>query len=176
MRVHRGLVGCLLVAWGIQLPCALFAQTIVPRASDQQVAVQGQVLAPHVVPAQVFPRHIVYWGTEQAATLVQGSLTRYAQPFTQGQDLLPSGGTVTSAVASDRQHLQSQAAYEAQQMAARSYKGHVRGTIAGVRFCGVGWSSSSPNAPTCSPAKGMTLVADAVARGRDGWYRVRYWR
>ncbi|MEZ6075682.1 MAG: hypothetical protein R3C56_08390 [Pirellulaceae bacterium] len=40
----------------------------------------------------------------------------------------------------------------------------------------MGWSSSSSNAPTCTPSGGMTLVADAVARGADGWYRVRYWR
>jgi hypothetical protein len=71
---------------------------------------------------------------------------------------------------------QAQAQMEAQQMAARRYKGHVRGTVAGVRFSGVGWSSSSPNAPTCTPGNGMRLVADAVARGSDGWYRVRYWR
>lgn len=71
---------------------------------------------------------------------------------------------------------QAQAQSEAAMMAARNYKGHVRGTIAGVGFCGVGWSSSSPNAPTCSPGNGRTLIADAVARGSDGWYRVRYWR
>lgn len=71
---------------------------------------------------------------------------------------------------------QAQAQAEAQMMASRMFKGHVRGTIPGVRFAGVGWSSSSPNANTCTPGSGMTLVADAVARGRDGWYRVRYWR
>jgi len=71
---------------------------------------------------------------------------------------------------------QAQAQYEAQQMASRRYKGHVRGTIPGVNFCGVGWSSSSPNAPTCRPSRSMTLVADATVRGSDGWYRVRYWR
>lgn len=71
---------------------------------------------------------------------------------------------------------QAQAQAEAQMMASRRFKGHVRGTIPGVRFCGVGWSSSSRNAPTCTPRSGMTLVADAVARGADGWYRVRYWR
>ena len=72
--------------------------------------------------------------------------------------------------------LQAEAQSEAAAMASRGYKGHVRGTISGVRFCGVGWSSSSSNAPTCTPGGGMTLVADAVARGADGWYRVRYWR
>lgn len=71
---------------------------------------------------------------------------------------------------------QAQAQYEAQQMASRRYKGHIRGTIPGVSFCGVGWSSSSPNAPTCRPSRSMTLVADATVRGTDGWYRVRYWR
>ncbi|MEM8733537.1 MAG: hypothetical protein AAGG44_04925 [Planctomycetota bacterium] len=72
--------------------------------------------------------------------------------------------------------LQAQAQAEAQMMASRMYKGHVRGTVPGVRFSGVGFSSSSSRAPTCTPRSGMTLVADAVARGRDGWYRVRYWR
>lgn len=71
---------------------------------------------------------------------------------------------------------QAQAQSEAQTMASRGYKGHVRGTVPGVNFCGVGWSSSTSNAPTCTPSRGMTLVADAVARGADGWYRVRYWR
>lgn len=80
--------------------------------------------------------------------------------------------TTTTAVSS----YQAQAQAEAQQMASRNFKGHVRGTIAGVNFCGVGWSSSSANAPTCTPSRAMTLVADAVARGADGWYRVRYWR
>lgn len=82
--------------------------------------------------------------------------------------------TQTSTVA--RGGLQAEAQWEAAQMASRGVKGHVRGTIAGVRFSGVGWSSSSSNAPTCRPGPGMQLVADAVARGRDGWYRVRYWR
>lgn len=71
---------------------------------------------------------------------------------------------------------QAQAQAEAQRMASRMYKGHVQGTVPGVRFSGVGWSSSSSNASTCTPGGGMTLVADAVARGADGWYRVRYWR
>lgn len=71
---------------------------------------------------------------------------------------------------------QAQAQAEAQTMASRQYKGHVQGTLPGVSFCGVGWSSSSSSAPTCSPGNGMTLLADAVARGSDGWYRVRYWR
>ncbi len=73
-------------------------------------------------------------------------------------------------------NFQSQAQAEAQAMASRNFKGHVQGTVPGVGFCGVGWSSSSPNAPTCTPSTGMSLVADATARGADGWYRVRYWR
>ncbi|GIW97341.1 MAG: hypothetical protein KatS3mg111_0674 [Pirellulaceae bacterium] len=71
---------------------------------------------------------------------------------------------------------QVEAEYEARQMATRRFKGHLRGPIAGVRFCGVGWSSHSPTPPTCTPGSGMTLVADAIVRGSDGWYRVRYWR
>lgn len=80
------------------------------------------------------------------------------------------------AVASNASGFQAQAQAEAQAMAARNFKGHVQGTVPGVGFCGVGWSSSSSNAPTCTPSSNMTLVADASARGADGWYRVRYWR
>lgn len=72
--------------------------------------------------------------------------------------------------------LQAEAESEAAQMAASRRKGHIRGVIRGVAFCGVGWSSSSPNAPTCTPGRGMTLVADATVRGADGFYRVRYWQ
>ncbi|RMF43805.1 MAG: hypothetical protein D6753_04225 [Planctomycetota bacterium] len=88
----------------------------------------------------------------------------------------PNCGRVHHVSTNPKSHYQAEAEYEAQQMAARGYKGHIRGTIAGVRFCGVGWSSHSPSPPTCTPGSAMTLVADAVVRGRDGWYRVRYWR
>ncbi|MEM7560235.1 MAG: hypothetical protein AAF394_14040 [Planctomycetota bacterium] len=94
---------------------------------------------------------------------------------TMGQSVCPSCGKVHRTVSTASSY-QTMAQNEANLMASKSYKGHVRGPAAGVRFVGVGWSSSSRNAPTCRPSKGMTLVADAVARGRDGWYRVRYWR
>ncbi|MFK7737649.1 MAG: hypothetical protein AB8B50_16565 [Pirellulaceae bacterium] len=93
-----------------------------------------------------------------------------------GQTACPRCGRVHSSPRTVSSSFQAQAQAEAQMMASRSYKGHVRGTVPGVRFSGVGWSSSSPNASTCTPGGGMALVADAVARGRDGWYRVRYWR
>lgn len=64
---------------------------------------------------------------------------------------------------------------EAQVMASRRYKGHTQGNVAGVGFCGVGWSSSGTPS-TCTPGGSMTLVADATVRGADGYYRVRYWR
>lgn len=92
------------------------------------------------------------------------------------QTVCPRCGKVHYQQVSYGNSYQAQAQAEAQMMASRRYKGHVRGTVPGVRFSGVGWSSSSPNANTCSPGYGMTLVADAVARGSDGWYRVRYWR
>ncbi len=92
------------------------------------------------------------------------------------QTVCPQCGQYHSSGVSSTNGFQAQAQAEAQAMAGRRYKGHVQGTIAGVGFCGVGWSSSSPNAPTCTPSGGMSLVADAVARGADGWYRVRYWR
>lgn len=70
---------------------------------------------------------------------------------------------------------QAQAEAEARVMASRGYKGHIQGTVPGVNFCGVGWSSGSTPS-TCTPSSPMTLVADAITRGADGWYRVRYWR
>ncbi len=88
----------------------------------------------------------------------------------------PQGGRMHRTSTSIKSHYQAEAEYESQQMAARRYKGHIRGPIPGVRFCGVGWSSSSPTPPTCTPGSGLTLVADAITRGSDGWYRVRYWR
>lgn len=94
----------------------------------------------------------------------------------QAQTICPNCGRVHSSAASSTSSFQQQAQAEAQAMAARGYKGHVQGTIPGVGFSGVGWSSSSPNAPTCTPGRGRVQLADAVARGRDGWYRVRYWR
>ena len=88
----------------------------------------------------------------------------------------PHCGRIHEQVSTAQSGYQAQAQAEANAMASRGYKGHIQGTLPGVRFCGVGWSSSSANAPTCTPGSGMTLVADAVARGADGWYRVRYWR
>lgn len=106
-----------------------------------------------------------------------------AQQVVYRSQIVPNSGTVCpqcgrvhAATPSTTSSFQAQAQMEAQMMASRGYKGHVRGTIPGVSFCGVGWSSSSASAPTCTPGGGMQLVADAVARGKDGWYRVRYWR
>ena len=93
----------------------------------------------------------------------------------QAQTVCPRCGRVHQQRISYGNSYQSQAQAEAQMMASRKYKGHVRGTIPGVRFAGVGWSSSGQPS-TCTPGSGMTLVADAMARGSDGWYRVRYWR
>lgn len=95
---------------------------------------------------------------------------------TDGQTVCPHCGRVHATVVQPVNSYQAQAESEARMMASRRYKGHVRGTIPGVSFCGVGWSSSSRNAPTCTPSRGMTLVADATVRGADGYYRVRYWR
>lgn len=92
------------------------------------------------------------------------------------QTVCPQCGRVHVQTPTTVNSYQAQAEAEARTMAARRYKGHTRGVVPGVGFCGVGWSSSSSNAPTCTPSRGMTLVADAVARGSDGWYRVRYWR
>ncbi len=99
-----------------------------------------------------------------------------ASASSQAQSPCPHCGRIHSVSHSSTSSFQTQAQAEAQAMASRNYKGHVQGTVPGVSFCGVGWSSSSSNAPTCTPNNGMSLVADAVARGADGWYRVRYWR
>ena len=55
-------------------------------------------------------------------------------------------------------------------MASRNHKGHVQGTVPGVSFCGVGWSSSSSNAPTCTPNNGMSLVADGFGQHSSKGY------
>ncbi len=55
--------------------------------------------------------------------------------------------------------------------------GHLLGVAPGCRFAGVGYSTS-PNPPTCTPSRPMTLVADAIAycpRTRR-YYRSRHWR
>ncbi|MEZ6133538.1 MAG: hypothetical protein R3C53_01380 [Pirellulaceae bacterium] len=93
----------------------------------------------------------------------------------QAQQVCPHCGRVHSYTQPMTSNLQMQAQAEARLMASRSYKGHVQGTLPGVSFCGVGWSSSSTPS-TCTPSSPMTLVADATVRGNDGWYRVRYWR
>ena len=68
---------------------------------------------------------------------------------------------------------QYQCQQEAEYMARYGIKTHVWGTIG--NFEGCGWSSyGTPN--TCTPRRRMRLTGDAIARGRDGWYRVRSWR
>ncbi len=120
------------------------------------------------------PVTVVSPATTSAVTTKTVTSPTVASP-TVGQ-VCPQCGQVHAQPAAVANSFQAEAEAEARQMASRRYKGHVRGTIAGVRFCGVGWSSSSPNAPTCRPSGNMTLVADAVVRGSDGWYRVRYWQ
>ena len=68
---------------------------------------------------------------------------------------------------------QARAQAEANQMARTGARGHVGGTIG--RFEGVGWAPGG-TPTTCTPPRGMTLTADAVARGPGGVYRVRAWR
>lgn len=109
------------------------------------------------------------------AILVGASATALTQS-THAQSPCPQCGQIHAVSRSVTSGFQAQAEAEARAMASRNFKGHVQGTVPGVSFCGVGWSSSSSNAPTCTPSSNMSLVADAVARGSDGWYRVRYWR
>jgi hypothetical protein len=91
------------------------------------------------------------------------------------QSVCPNCGQIHSYSRPIASNYQASAQAEAQVMASRNYKGHTQGNVAGVGFCGVGWSSSGTPS-TCTPNSAMTLVADATVRGSDGWYRVRYWR
>jgi hypothetical protein len=70
---------------------------------------------------------------------------------------------------------QAEAQWEANYMAQRGIKGHVGRTIADFEGCG--WSSHG-TPPTCVPPDPWRyhLVADAIAQGRDGQYRVRAWK
>ena len=71
---------------------------------------------------------------------------------------------------------QTHAQREANLMASRLRMGHLLGVAPGARFSGVGMGLT-PNCRTCTPRRGMTLIADAVARGRNGYYyRSRHWR
>jgi len=79
----------------------------------------------------------------------------------------PANGSQST---NDQELADQQAIYRA----ANQIKGHVGQSIG--LFEGVGYSSSSSLPPTCTPGRNMTLTADAVARGDDGWYRVRAWR
>ena len=79
----------------------------------------------------------------------------------------PAGGSMTSG--GD----QARAQAEANLMARTGNRGHVGGTIG--RFEGVGWAMNG-TPTTCTPPRGMTLTADAIARGPGGVYRVRAWR
>lgn len=91
------------------------------------------------------------------------------------QTACPQCGRVHGHTNTNSSGFQAQAEAEARTMASRRFKGHVQGTVPGVNFAGVGWSSNSTPS-TCTPSGRMTLVADAIARGSDGYYRVRYWR
>lgn len=70
----------------------------------------------------------------------------------------------------DQQRCQAEAEY----MAANGITGHV-GTCIG-RFEGCGFSTSRHNVGTCMPGSGMRLTGDFIAKGRNGFYRVRSWR
>lgn len=80
--------------------------------------------------------------------------------------------TVKPRVSSAQAHAQR----EANLMARTGRMGHLLGVAPGARFSGVGYGPTR-NCNTCTPRSRMTLVADAVARGRNGYYyRSRHWR
>lgn len=64
----------------------------------------------------------------------------------------------------------------------RSVGGHYiargsRMSAVGGRFAGTGWTTGGGMPGTCTPRRGMQLIADAVARAVDGTiYRCRIWR
>lgn len=65
---------------------------------------------------------------------------------------------------------------QANEQARRGRMGHLLPMRSGARFEGVGMSSNPNNVPTCTPRRGMRLVGDATARGRNGrYYRCRQW-
>jgi len=77
-----------------------------------------------------------------------------------------------STVSVAQQHAQREANY----MARTGVTGHPMGVAPGASFSGTGYGPS-PNCRTCTPSRRMTLIADAVAQGRNGyWYRSRHWR
>ena len=60
-------------------------------------------------------------------------------------------------------------------MAAYQLQGHLPGKPSYL-FEGSGYRSNGLP-PTCVPKRPMRLVADAIARDRNGWYyRIRFWR
>ena len=96
-------------------------------------------------------------------------------------EVCPRCGVDHAATVSSAQGIaQSRANY----MAARDYRNHPpssAGNFAAVgSFEGCGWSSrrnaSRNTIPTCTPRGRRQLVADAVAYGARGSYRVRIWR
>ena len=70
---------------------------------------------------------------------------------------------------------QARAVYKANLMARTGRYGHGVAPLV-ASFEGIG-RGSSPNCGTCTPRRGMTLVADASAwcPSRGCWYRVRGW-
>jgi hypothetical protein len=87
-------------------------------------------------------------------------------------------GQVAQAAVPRTSTAQAHAKREANLMARRGRMGHFLGCAPGARFCGVGYGTT-PNCRTCQPSRRsrMTLIADAVTRGRDGYYyRSRHWR
>ncbi len=87
------------------------------------------------------------------------------------QQVCPNCGQVHQQPAVNSYQQQAQA--EANYMAARGIKGHVGGTIG--HFEGCGWASHGMPSTCVPPSGSYQLVADAVAHGNGGSYRVRAW-
>ncbi len=139
--------------------------------SNQQIA-GGQPLdfsaeESSLPPVGHLTRKRIFGRSSSSQTTYSRSTSQTYSPANSSRPSYSSQGSSGSA--------QQIAQARANAMASRGYKGHPNWAGSpfggGVGFEGVGFSSSGPNAPTCV-GRG-SVVADAVAKGADGWYRVR---
>ena len=156
----------------------LSGRTVVPQSYTPRrfvTSTPGVAVRSAGAPAVNYAPRMFSTPTVVSGGAVRTSGARYAAPrvVTAGGTTYapiqsrPAGGSMMSG--GD----QARAQAEANLMARTGNRGHVGGTIG--RFEGVGWAMSG-TPTTCTPPRGMTLTADALARGPGGVYRVRAWR
>lgn len=117
--------------------------------------------------------------------LTSSLLLAFALSVTASAEICPNCGVDHSLSKTKTVHSSAQqvAQQRANYMAARGFHGHPPQSVGNWSrvgsFEGVGWAGGRRNKqsiPTCTPGTGRQLVADAVAYGRGGSYRVRIWR